>query len=52
VAVRAPLDNRAPGGDAPGVRKRSWRCAVRALSTLLVLLVIGALLVYTLRRRR
>ena len=35
-----------------GNRALSWRCVVRALSTILVLLVIGALLVYTLRRRR
>jgi hypothetical protein len=30
----------------------TWRCMVRGLSTILVVLVVGALLVYTLRRRR
>jgi hypothetical protein len=37
----------------PGVAKaaRSWRCAVRVLTSIVVLLVIGALLAYTLRRR-
>jgi hypothetical protein len=37
------------------VRKRSADlevCVVRGLSTILVVLVVGALLVYTLRRRR
>jgi hypothetical protein len=31
---------------------QSWRCGVRVLSTIVVLLVIGALLAYTLRRWR
>jgi hypothetical protein len=37
----------------PGVAKsaRSWRCVVRVLTSIVVLLVIGALLAYTLRRR-
>jgi hypothetical protein len=37
----------------PGSRKavRTWRCVVRVLASIVVLLVIGALLVYTLRRR-
>lgn len=41
-------------GMLPGAHNRSasWRCGVRVLSWIVVLLVIGALLAYTLRRRR
>ncbi|HZD37832.1 MAG TPA: hypothetical protein VE664_04255 [Actinomycetes bacterium] len=42
-----------PRGCSPGARKAepSWRCVVRVLASIVVLLVIAALLAYTLRRR-
>jgi hypothetical protein len=56
LAARARLDRPPADGDAPGSPDESERGAggalVRVVSTILVLVVIGVLLAYTLRRRR
>jgi len=56
LAARARLDRTPADGDAPGSPdaspQRAGGVLVRVLSTILVLVVIGALLAYTLRRRR